>query len=440
MAYTSVIPVRRLKASVDYVLDQEKTSRSRNAASLEKAVDYALNPQKTERDLFRSGIACVCETAFEDMRRVKQMWHKESGVQGFHLVQSFAAGEVTAELAHRIGLELAGQLLQGKYQAVVSTHLNTGHIHNHIVWNSVSLEDGKKYRSNAKSYYTEVRAISDRLCAQHGLSVIKTDYSDRVARPYVQWLAEKEDRPTWKTAIRQDIDEAVAQVFTWSQFLRALEDRGYTLRLDRKYITLCPPGKQRPVRFKTLGRKYTPDAIRRRILYPQPQRPAGKKRTLPPALSVLAAQQPVRRFTGLRGLYLSYLYQVGVLPRKPKYPGYAVREDIRKLDERIQQMEFIFRHGIEDLEQLSAVRQTAQEKADALLRERYRLYRREPGSPRIEEITAQLRGLRRTVKLCKAIAEHSDVIRQRMQQDEKQRQAAEQQKNTEKQNEKEKVR
>lgn len=151
MAYTSVIPVRRLKASVDYVLDPKKTSRSRNAASLEEAVDYALNPQKTERDLFRSAIACVCETAFEDMRRVKQMWHKEGGVQGFHLVQSFAAGEVTAELAHRIGLELAGQLLQGKYQAVVSTHLNTGHLHNHIVWNSVSLIDGKSIAAMPKA-------------------------------------------------------------------------------------------------------------------------------------------------------------------------------------------------------------------------------------------------------------------------------------------------
>lgn len=284
-----------------------------------------------------------------------------------------------------------------------------------------------------------MRAISDRLCAQHGLSVIETSRSEQVSRPYSQWLAEKEDRPTWKTAIRQDIDETVAQVFTWSQFLRALEDRGYTLRLDRKFITLCPPGKQRPVRFKTLGRKYTPDAIRQRILYPRPPRPAGKTRTLPPALSVLAAQQPVRRYTGLRGLYLSYLYQVGALPRKPKYPGYAVREDIRRLDERIEQMEFIFRHGIEDLEQLSAVRQTAQEKADALLKERYRLYRREPGSPRIEEITEQLRGLRRTVKLCRAIAEHSAVIRQRMQEDETQRRAAEQQKNTEKQRQKEKV-
>ena len=130
MAYTSVIPVHRLKASVEYVLDEKKTSRGQNAKSLEEAVDYALNRAKTEQDLVESAIDCTCETAFEDMCRIKEMWHKTGGVQGFHLVQSFAAGEVTPELAHRIGLEFAGQLLQGRYQAVVSTHLNTGHIHN----------------------------------------------------------------------------------------------------------------------------------------------------------------------------------------------------------------------------------------------------------------------------------------------------------------------
>ncbi len=354
MAYTSVIPVHRLKASVEYVLDEKKTSRGQNAKSLEEAVDYALNRAKTEQDLFESAIACTCKTAFEDMCQVKEMWHKTGGVQGFHLVQSFAAGEVTPELAHHIGLEFAEQLLQGKYQAVVSTHLNTGHIHNHVVWNSVAIQDGKKYHSTAKSYYTEVRAISDALCQQYGLSVIKANRSDPVGRPYPQWLAERDDRPTWKAAIQQDIDQVVSEVLTWNQFVRALEEKGYTLRMNRKYITLQPPGKARPVRFKTLGKNYTPEAIRRRILYPQSQRPAGEK-ILPPGLYAVIMEQPEKHYPGLRGLYVTYLFQVGVLPRKPRYPSYAVREDIRKLDERIEQMEFIFAHEIEDRGQLGTI-------------------------------------------------------------------------------------
>lgn len=118
------------------------------------------------------------------MCRVKEMWHKEEGVQGFHLVQSFAAGEVSPELAHQIGLEFSERLLGGNFQAVVSTHLNTKCIHNHIVWNSVSMKNGRKYRSNERTYVTEVRQISDELCRKHDLSIIHTEKSERVARPY----------------------------------------------------------------------------------------------------------------------------------------------------------------------------------------------------------------------------------------------------------------
>lgn len=425
MAYTSVIPVHRLKASVEYVLDEKKTSRGQNAKSLEEAVDYALNRAKTEQDLFESAIACTCATAFEDMCRIKEMWHKTGGVQGFHLVQSFAAGEVTPELAHRIGLEFAGQLLQGRYQAVVSTHLNTGHIHNHIVWNSVAIQDGKKYRSNARSYYTEVRAKSDALCRQYGLSVIETPESEQGKRQYAKWQAEQENRPTWRAAIRQDIDEVINEVFTWNQFLRALENRGYVLRMNRKYITLQPPGKARPVRFKTLGKNYTPEAIRRRILHPERNSPAGNERPLPPALRTLLSERPARKVTGLQKLYVIYLFQVGVLPTKPVYMSYAVREDIRKLDQRIAQVEFILKNEIQDRGRLNEMRCAAEGEIDSLLKERRGLYRRDPDSPRIQEITARLKELRRTAKLCRDIEEHSLAIEQRLEEARKEREQRE---------------
>lgn len=425
MAYTSVIPVHRLKASVEYVLDEKKTSRGQNAKSLEEAVDYALNRAKTEQDLFESAIACTCATAFEDMCRIKEMWHKTGGVQGFHLVQSFAAGEVTPELAHRIGLEFAGQLLQGRYQAVVSTHLNTGHIHNHIVWNSVAIQDGKKYRSNARSYYTEVRAKSDALCRQYGLSVIETPESEQGKRQYAKWQAEQENRPTWRAAIRQDIDEVINEVFTWNQFLRALENRGYVLRMNRKYITLQSPGKERPVRFKTLGKDYTPSAIRRRILYPERNSPAGNERSLPPALRALLSERPTRKVTGLQKLYVIYLFQVGVLPTKPVYMSYAVREDIRKLDQRIAQVEFILKNEIQDRGQLNEMRCAAEGEINSLLKERRGLYRRDPDSPRIQKITARLKELRRTAKLCRDVEEHSLVIEQRLEEARKEREQRE---------------
>lgn len=414
IAYTSVISVHRLDNAVRYTFDEQKCTRPKKEGSLEGIVGEALNQDKSEQDLFRFALGCTVESAFEDMRRVKQMWHKEKGVQGFHLVQSFAPGETTPELAHRIGLELAERLLRGKFQAVVSTHLNTKCIHNHIVWNSVSMEDGKKYRSNQKTYVTQVRKLSDGLCQKYHLSVIDTKRSERSARPYAQWLAEQNGKPTWKTPIRQDIDRAVSLALTWKQFLRILEEWGYTINRNRKYITLKPPGDDRTVRFKTLGWQYTPEALQRRILYPKRGRPAGKG-TAPASLSFLAGEPPARRRGGLRALYFSYLYQMGILPNKPKYPSYAVRKDIRKLDQRIEQIEYIVRNNIEDRGQLAALRQKAEAEITVLLKKRQKLYRYEPGSLKIGTITGKLRQLRHTVKLCGSIELHSAEIEKQLQ-------------------------
>ena len=135
MAYTSVIPVYRLDNAVRYAQDKQKTTRQ-HGMPLAETVDYALNREKTETDGFESGLGCTTQSAYEDMRANAVRWHKTDGVQGYHLVQSFAEGEVTPELAHKIGLELAERVLGGRYQAIVTTHLNTSHYHNHIVWSS----------------------------------------------------------------------------------------------------------------------------------------------------------------------------------------------------------------------------------------------------------------------------------------------------------------
>ena len=400
VAYTSVIPVHRLDVSLEYTLDEKKASRSQQEASLREAVDEALNQDQTERDLFLSAVSCTVESAFDDMRLIKKMWHKEKGVQGFHMVQSFAPGEASPELAHQIGQEFAQKLLNGKFQIVISTHLNTKCLHNHLVWNSVSLTNGKKYRSNQKSYITRIRRISDDLCQKYHLSIIDTEKSQQAAMPYAQWLAEKKGQPTWKTVIQQDVDAAAISALTWKQFLWILGQQGYTFQLNRKYFTLRPPGKERPVRFKTLGPDYTPEAIQRRILETQPPLPAGKL--------------PSREITGLRALYFSYLYQMGVLKKKPRHPNYVLREDIRKLDQRIEQMEFIFRNQIQDREQLASIRQEKEMEIEALVKERRKFYRYKPGSPQIAVFTDRLRELRHTVKLCREIAAHSIEMEQRM--------------------------
>lgn len=412
MAYTSLIPVRRLDRAISYVRNKTKTTK---LTSLEEAVDYALNRDKTESVCFETGLSCLCETAFSDMKENVQRWHKTSGVQGYHLVQSFAEGEVTPELAHQIGVELADQMLGGRYQTVVTTHLNTRHIHNHIVWCAVALDNGRKYHSNARSYYTEVRAKSDALCRQYGLSVIETPESERGKRQYAKWQAEANGQPTWRTAIRMDVDEAIALALTWRQFLAILEQKGYEIRMGRKYPTLRPPGKECFVRFKTLGKSYTPEAIRQRILYPKrPFTPAAIRHG-----RLHGTYREARKLTGLRALYYRYLYELGALPRNPQRPSYAVRQDIRNLDKRIRQMEFLLRHGIDTLDRLEAYRQTQEKAVAALLAERRQLRHAEPSDEvkaRLTQITQALKPLRRDIRLCQQIAEQSVQMRERLRQ------------------------
>ena len=410
MAYTSVIPVRRLDRAVKYVMNKEKTT----AVSLQDALDYAANRDKTEQSCFESSYACTLETAFADMRQTKERWHKSGGVQGYHLVQSFAAGEVSPELAHQIAKELADRVLGGQYEYVIGTHLNTDHIHSHIVWNSVSCVDGKKYRSNYKSYVTEIRAVSDELCRKYKLSVIDTENSKHVAKPYVEWLAEKNGQPTWRTAIRQDVDEAIQQSLTWRQFLNALERNGYEVRMGRKYPVLRPSGKERFVRFKTLGKRYTPEAIQTRILYPRSYRPYVEN---PPTIQhgrLHSGKKPHRKLTGLRALYYRYLYELGALPRKPSRPSYAVRQDAYKLDQRIRQMEFLSKHNIDTLEQLETHRKALQTEIGQLQTKRKQLPKTDDVQLQCESVHTALKQLRQEERLCRKIAEHSLEVQQHL--------------------------
>ena len=403
MAYTSIIPVHRLDHSITYIRDKEKIQKPpEQAKTLQEAIGYALNRDKTESAMFEDAIGCLCENAFADMVATKKRFHKTEGVQGYHLIQSFAKDEVTPQLAHLIGQELAEQLLKGRFEAVITTHLNTNHYHNHIVFNSVSFTDGKKYHSNSRSYYEDVRRISDGICRKYGLSVI--EQKEGKGKNYAQWQAEQEGKATWRTAIRMDIREAVSVSFSWNQFLKRMEDKGYEWKLNRKYIALRAPGMERYVRLKSLGKNYSEEAIREWILKPK-QRTKDK---------IVVSAVPRKKLSGLQALYYSYLYRMGVLPKKPKRIPYEVRSDIRRLDERIQQMEFLQKHQITTREELQSYQIPLQQQVIVLLKERRKLYRTTKDEERLTEITEALKPLRREIRLCTRIMQHSIEMEARM--------------------------
>ena len=273
--------------------------------------------------------------------------------------------------------------------------------------------DGHKYHSNAKSYYTEIRKISDDLCRKYGLSIIESNQKKSI--PYVQWKAEQEGKPTWRTAIRLDIRESVQESYSWSQFLKEMEKRGYTWKLNRKYISLKAPGMERYIRLRSLGKNYSEEEIRGQILQPK------VKRVYQKAVQI----HPKKKLTGIQALYYSYLYQMGVLPKRPKRSPYAVREDIRKLDRRIEQIEFLMKHDIITREQLAAYREPLQKQIAELMKERRRLYRNggsKTGEERLSEINEELKRLRKEVRMTVQIEKHSLEIEARLQEAEEQSQ------------------
>ena len=209
------------------------------------------------------------------------------------------------------------------------------------------------------------------------------------------------------------MDEAIQRSLTWRQFLNALERNGYEVRMGRKYPVLRPPGKERFVRFKTLGKRYTPEAIQTRILYPQTYCPYVEK---PPAIQHgrLRSGKPRRKLTGLRALYYRYLYELGALPRKPSRSSYAVRQDAYKLDQRIRQMEFLSRNNIDTLTQLETHRQALQTEIGQLLTKRKQLPKTDDVQSQRESVNTDLRQLRQEERLCRKIAEHSLEVLQHL--------------------------
>ena len=215
------------------------------------------------------------------------------------------------------------------------------------------------------------------------------------------------------------MDDAIARSLTWKQFVQAMELKGYRMQFGRKYPILQPPDKTRPVRFKTLGTRYTPQAIRNRILYPRWRYPTERPQPNVWRGRLHGAYRKARKLTGLRALYYRYLYELGALPRKPQRPSYVVRQDIRSLDKRIRQMEFLAHRGIDTLGQLDDYRQEREKTVADLLAERRQLHRAEPDDAvqaRLAQITQILKPLRRDIRLCRQIAVQSVQMQERLRQ------------------------
>ena len=325
MATTKIWPVHGwLGQVIDYAMNPDKTGNPEHLSGSGKndidalwdVMAYATRPSATEQKYYVSGINCVPEIARQQMTLTKIRYGKEGGIVAFHAYQSFAPGEVTSEQAHALGKELARRLWGSRFEIVVATHLDKEHIHCHFVLNSVSFLDGKRY-NDCKATYREFREISDRICIEQGLSVIKNPSPTHTPRSI--YMAEKEGKPTLYNIIRADVDEAISRSVVPKQVYMALKQLGYEVNLNAKYIAVRLPGRERFTRLKTLGDNYTEEAIQKRVLrnplLVQNTRLRAEPHKGQTAYQLRGNIHHTKKRSGLQALYLHYCYKMGILPK-----------------------------------------------------------------------------------------------------------------------------
>ena len=290
-------------------------------STLSKALDYIENPDKTDVKMLVSSFGCSYETAdIEFGYTLSQALDKGSNL-AFHLIQSFAPGEVDYEKAHEIGKQLADAVTKGQHEYVVTTHIDKGHIHNHVIFCAVNFVDHHKYNSNKRSYYG-IRNMSDKLCRENGLSVVVPGKGSK-GKSYAEYQAEKTGT-SWKGKLKIAVDALIPQVSSFEELLTRLQAAGYEIK-PGKYVSCRAPGQERFTRLKTLGADYTEEAIRERI--------AGRR--------AKAAKAPREQ----RGVSLLIDIENSIKAAQSK--GYEQWAKIHNLKQAAKTMNFLTEHKIE---------------------------------------------------------------------------------------------
>ena len=244
-------------------------------ATLKKAIDYICNPEKTDDTLLIHSYGCAPETADMEFEWTREKSNEPTPHLARHLIQSFSPGETTPEQAHEIGKRLADEVLGGKFEYVLTTHIDKGHIHNHIIFNDVSFVDYKHSHVNRR-WNNQTRRISDKLCREYGLSVIAPN--ENKGKSYIEYSAAR-NGTSWKAQLKADIDKAISRSTDFEDFLLRMEIADYEIKRG-KYISFRAKGKERFTRGKTLGARYTEDSIRERISKNRTHSPKAESRRI----------------------------------------------------------------------------------------------------------------------------------------------------------------
>ena len=302
--------------------------------TLSKAIAYILNPEKTDEKLLVSSYGCASETAareFEWTRKIaEQKGMNPVRIIARHVIQSFEIGEVTPEIAHEIGKQFADEILGGKYEYVLTTHIDKDHVHNHLIFNAVDFVDYHAYKSYKRIYY-DMREVSDRLCKENGLSVIPP--SQNKGMSYKEYTEAKRGT-SWKQKLKQTIARLVIPAKDYDDFLRLMQEAGYEIK-PGKYLSFRAEGQERFTRSKTIGENYTEERIKERIAGRTPRR--NRRQTVPKGISLIGDIQERIRLIDSKGY--EYKAKLAILKEAARTLNYLTENnllqyaDLEKKDE-----------------------------------------------------------------------------------------------------------
>ena len=427
----------RLGTVIDYATNPDKTSAKvytpKQYQALADVLAYAKNEEKTEKEFYVEGINCNVANARDQFITVKEQYGKVDGIQAYHGYLSFKEQNITPDQAQKIGMEFANEVWGKRFQVVVTTHLNTQHLHCHFVINSVSFVDGKKLVDEEKAWF-KFRLVADRICEKYGLyynpNPNRSKQSDYLTNK------EKAGMPTRYSIAKESIDEAISHSTNLDSFKRALKEMGYSYNLSpsRKYWTVIPKGYDKPIRLKNLGEDYTNDSIMKRLRENQNRwadiEPFQRAVYKPRQYRLQTRKDKIKKVGGLYGLYLHYCYRLGYLPKYKKQNNarlhYLLKEDLMKLDQITDEVRLLGRNQIDNAEQLFSYKESVIKEIDKLTDDRTQLRKVSRTKltdeklcevkEEISSITDKLKTLRKEVKLCDGIAERSKVIEKNLKQ------------------------
>ena len=371
-------------------------------STLKAAIDYICNPDKTDGKLLVSSFGCTAETADIEFAWTRRHAIDKGTNLGRHLIQAFEPGEVTPEEAHRIGMELAREVLGGKYEFVLTTHIDRDHVHNHLIFNAVSFQDHKHYHSNKRSYHF-IRRTSDRICKEHGLSVIVPGRDK--GKSYIEHQAEQ-NGTSYKAKLRSAIDRLLPGCTDLEDLLRRLQREGYELKRG-KYISARAPGQERFTRLKTLGADYAEEALAARIAGRSCPSRQPKQRTGRPSLLIdiqnnIKAQQSAgyKHWTTIENeaerLTLTMKHAATYRQLRPLYDQYRQSRDKEKFLRGHEGEIILFEAAARELKRLDAVPLPATQRLRA----------------EMDELTARRTALRTEYKKAQREEREYDTLRQ----------------------------